>query len=326
MTVPPSDADQNNDGPDIASPSANPESDVAMENEPQIDIVNDNNGTSTQQQQVRISHVSNETFHIPASDVERRPDTIKCRFLPHGIYAVVPALFSTFAWLSSLTQDGCDYARLTGPIVTELTNDPQIPFLDVGFNQFRSPELDPITSQWVVDYRLPCQDYNTDVVEMDAFWKVSKGTAFLSLVFGGGGALFLWFSSCFVFSRGTWRWAGYELLAATICQALSFLWFKTSLCHGSEGMDNCSLYYGSKTDILACCFWGVSVLAIFGKYPMATNKSLNAPDRGGGSSVPTEVEMTEQDLPLEGHATTIVTGATDEDGAPRNQANDFEII
>jgi hypothetical protein len=54
--------------------------------------------------------------------------------------------------------------------------------------------------------------------------------AFLALVLGGGGALFVWCSTCFVFSKGTWRWTGYELLLASLCQAMTFVWFGTQIC------------------------------------------------------------------------------------------------
>ncbi|KAL7472148.1 hypothetical protein ACHAXS_012498 [Conticribra weissflogii] len=331
MTFPSSEPPHSDGDNSSSTPPANATADTNMESGSEPISDNDDTTHRLEQDATRQSNsASDPIFHIPAASVERRPGTVKCLFLPHGFYAVIPALFSTFAWLSSLTQDGCDYARLTGPIVTEITNNTTVPFLDVGFNQYRVPELDSVTGQWIVDYRLPCEDYDEDFVKMDGYWKVSKGTAFLSLVFGGGGALFLWFSSCFVFSRGTWRWAGYELLAATIFQALSFLWFLTSMCHGSDGTDSCSLYYGSKTDILAANFWGISVLLIFGRYPKATNKAFVSSERRvDGADVPDEVEMTEQtrgdELPLEGHGATETT-TRERNDAPSMQTGDHEII
>lgn len=332
MTLPASETPHIYDGNGSSTSLANATSEINIENGSEPNSDNDDMTHQQEQSATRQSDAASDpVFHIPAASVERRPGTVKCLFLPHGLYAVMPALFSTFAWLSSLTQDGCDYARLTGPIVTEITNDPNVPFLDVGFNQYRVPELDSVTGRWIVDYRLPCEDYDEDFVNMDGYWKVSKGTAFLSLVFGGGGALFLWFSSCFVFSRGTWRWAGYELLAATIFQALSFLWFLTSMCHGSDGKDSCYLYYGSKTDILAASFWGVSVLLIFGRYPKATNKAFERSNRTvEEADVPAEVEMTGQtgqdELPLEGRVANEATRTTEGNAAARIHAGDHEII
>jgi len=236
---------------------------------------------------------------------------VQCRLLPHGAYAVIPALLSTFAWLASLSQDGCDYARLKGPIVNQLSSVPDVPFLDVGFNQFRTPTR-MTDGTWVVDYRSPCEDYVGDFAEADIFWKFAKGTGFLSLIFGGGGALFLWFSSCFVFSRGTWRWAGYELLAATVFQLLTFMWFNTAICHGNDGEDSCSLFYGSKTDILASCFWAVSVFAIFYKYPKAASTRQA---RGDASTAQMEMERQSSsgsELPLEGRVVTRVSESVDD--------------
>ncbi|EED94413.1 predicted protein [Thalassiosira pseudonana CCMP1335] len=242
---------------------------------------------------------SGETFTMPPSEAPP-PSGIRCRCFPHGIYVVLPAIFATFAWLSSLSQDGCDYARLTGPI--------DIPFLDVGFNQYREPLQHPTEGTWYVDYRLNCDPYNTDVVNIGGVWSFSKVMAFLSLVFGGGGSLFLWFSTCFIFTKGTWRWAGCELVAATVCQSLSFVWFKVDMCHGNDGQDKCELNYGSKANILASVFWLASVVCIFGKYPKAKTIATEAggarSDTEGTSdraAVPTELEMVEQpELPLEG--------------------------
>jgi len=79
------------------------------------------------------------------------------------------------------------------------------------------------------------------------------------------GALFLWFSSCFVFSPGTWRWTGYELLGASILQTISFVWFSTGICH-NDG-NTCDLFLGSYLDIAAATLWLVSAVTIFVKYP-----------------------------------------------------------
>ena len=42
---------------------------------------------------------SSENF-VPASAVEPAPSSLRCRFLPHGVYAVMPALFSIMAWFA----------------------------------------------------------------------------------------------------------------------------------------------------------------------------------------------------------------------------------
>eukprot|EP00592_Proboscia_alata_P005232 CAMPEP_0194382698 /NCGR_PEP_ID=MMETSP0174-20130528/62311_1 /TAXON_ID=216777 /ORGANISM="Proboscia alata, Strain PI-D3" /LENGTH=225 /DNA_ID=CAMNT_0039168221 /DNA_START=51 /DNA_END=728 /DNA_ORIENTATION=+ len=171
------------------------------------------------------------------------------------------------AWIASLAQDGCDYVRLTGPIVSSITGeDPTPPYLEAGFNAYRSPSYSPETDTWVVQYTGFCTEYDAGVVEIDIYWTMAKMFAFISLVLGGGGALFLWFSSCFVFGPGTWRWAGYEVLAASIFQCLAFVWFGTGLCRAGDG-SKCRLFFGSKSDIVATVFWFVSALFIFAKYP-----------------------------------------------------------
>jgi len=172
------------------------------------------------------------------------------------------------AWIASLAQDGCDFSRLTGPSVAVLTQSDAVPYLEVGFNSYRQPEFVRETNEWRVQYSKSCIDYSGEIP--DIYWNAARIFAFMALVFGGGGALFLWFSSCFVFGPGTWRWAGYEILAASIFQTLSFLWFLTSMCT-SEG-NTCELFFGSKSNIISASLWFVSALSIFTRYPKPSRK------------------------------------------------------
>lgn len=190
-----------------------------------------------------------------------------CRLLPHGGYTLIPATLSTMAWIASLSQDGCDYARLSGSSVVALTNSDTIPFLEVGFNGYRNPDYDPTKGEWKVDYTSNCNEY--DGVDIDISWRLAQAFAFVALVFGGGAALFLWFSSCFVFGPGTWRWAGYEVLAASLFQAASFIWFNNAMCKSGN---NCGLFFGSKADIVAASFWFASAIFIFVRYPIPGDK------------------------------------------------------
>eukprot|EP00585_Thalassiosira_rotula_P007861 CAMPEP_0196156304 /NCGR_PEP_ID=MMETSP0910-20130528/42129_1 /TAXON_ID=49265 /ORGANISM="Thalassiosira rotula, Strain GSO102" /LENGTH=214 /DNA_ID=CAMNT_0041420719 /DNA_START=70 /DNA_END=714 /DNA_ORIENTATION=- len=197
------------------------------------------------------------------------------------------------AWFACLSKDGCDYARVTGPIVADITNNPKTPFIDAGFNHYREPLYNAVTGEWGFDFTLPCQEYNTDIVNIDGVWGFARFASFLSLVFGGGGALFIWFSMCFTFRKNTWRWAGYELLSATILLVLSYTWFATEMCHGNweSGQDKCSMHYGARADILACILWAVSSVLIFCKYP-TEKRSPQASD--SIQSPRTELEMSEQ--------------------------------
>ena len=177
-------------------------------------------------------------------------------------------------WLASLFQDGCDYARLSGDIVAKIAGQPDAPWLEVGFAAYREPEVTP-EGEWRVVYEGRCLEYPADIVEIDTKWKVAKGFAFFALVLGGGGTFFLWFNTCCVFSRGTWRWAGYEILFASIFNAISFLWFRTSMCQ--DGNNKCDLFWGSKTDIVASVFWFLAAVCIFCYYP----KPVENMGRGG---------------------------------------------
>lgn len=139
--------------------------------------------------------------------------------------------------------------------------------IPVGFNAYRAPRYVAELGEWRVDFLDKCSEYDPNVVDLDVYWKVGKAFEFLSLVMGGGAALFLWFSSCFVFSPATWKWAGYEVALAAIFQSFAFIWFMNAMCR--EDSNTCGLFIGSNADIAAACLWFFSAVAIFAKYPHA---------------------------------------------------------
>ncbi|EEC47786.1 predicted protein [Phaeodactylum tricornutum CCAP 1055/1] len=184
------------------------------------------------------------------------------RLLPHGVYSLIPTVLTSMAWLASIFQDNCGFARLSGDIVADMTSSTEVPWLEVGFTAFREPRHNMQTNQWEVVYTGTCLPY-PDVVEIDLIWKTSKAFAFLALVLGGGGTFFLWFSTCCVFSRGTWRWAGYEVLFASFFQALAYIWFRTAMCTSNQ----CDMSNGSNADIVATLLWFMAAVVIFARYP-----------------------------------------------------------
>ena len=154
--------------------------------------------------------------------------------------------------------------------------------------------------EWVLDFTIPCERYNTDVVNIDPIWYFAYSTSFVSLIMGGSGAMFIWFSSCFVYKRNIWRWAGYELLAATVLLALTYTWFASELCQSN----NCEMFYGARADILACSLWAIATLLIFCKYPTVRikrpgdNARTNADNQRPPTEIstpPTEFEMTDME-------------------------------
>ncbi|KAL7542303.1 hypothetical protein ACHAXR_011663 [Thalassiosira sp. AJA248-18] len=255
--------------------------------DPPPEVVSENDEPTSNNNEVRTAATSSENFTIPASAVEPAPTGLKCLLCPHGVYAVLPALMATMAWFACLSKDGCDYARVTGPIVADITNNPEIPFIDAGFRHYREPKYQ--NSEWVVNSTFPCEPYNTDIVSIDGVWSFANITSFLSLVFGGGGAIFIWFASFHVFTKETWRWAGYELLVAIALQALTYSWFATGICDENT----CSMHYGARADILACVLWAVAMLFIFCHYPK--EKHRRSTDASNSiEQTPPEVEMSNQ--------------------------------
>jgi hypothetical protein len=193
---------------------------------------------------------------------------VSTRMLPHGKYSLVPAVLTTMAWISSLFQDKCDFSRVTGEIVATLADADDTPFLEVGFAAYREPIFDGNTGEWHVVYTGRCLEYpeGDDLLYQDMSWNAAKICAFLASVLGGAGSFFLWFSTCCIFGRATWRLAGYEVLLAAIFQSIAFLWFNTEICQDSD--NTCSLFWGSKADILAVSFWTLAAILIFCYYPV----------------------------------------------------------
>lgn len=177
----------------------------------------------------------------------------------------------------------------------KLTGASGYPYLEVGMSAYRIPVWDPVEASWSINYHDDCISYGE--FEVGAVFELSRIFAFLALVFGGGGALFLWFSSCFVFGPSTWRWAGYEVALASLFQILAFSWFGSSLCGGDN---SCTMHYGSNSDIIALIFWFCSAVLIFRKYPTPTPKN--------GAPVVTNAndDTSELELPIAGDANVVV--------------------
>ena len=54
------------------------------------------------------------------------------RLLPHGPITLIPTVVASLGVCLSIADDGCDYARLTGPSVELLTGSNTVPYVDVG--------------------------------------------------------------------------------------------------------------------------------------------------------------------------------------------------
>mmetsp|Transcript_36692 Transcript_36692/g.110164 ORF Transcript_36692/g.110164 Transcript_36692/m.110164 type:complete len:260 (-) Transcript_36692:54-833(-) len=195
------------------------------------------------------------------------PGPIECRLLPHTGYLLIPATLSAMAWVASMSQDGCDYSRLTGPSVQSLTGNDLIPYAEVGRAAFRVPVYYEKDADWRVPYTEECASYAETGVDASGWaWRLSQVMSFLALAFGGAGSLFLWVGGCTILSRTMWRAAGCEILIACVCQSLALLWFMTPMCDSDAG-NSCVLHFGAKSDAAAAALWAISAAAVFWKYP-----------------------------------------------------------
>eukprot|EP00551_Chaetoceros_affinis_P007943 CAMPEP_0203678946 /NCGR_PEP_ID=MMETSP0090-20130426/33746_1 /ASSEMBLY_ACC=CAM_ASM_001088 /TAXON_ID=426623 /ORGANISM="Chaetoceros affinis, Strain CCMP159" /LENGTH=137 /DNA_ID=CAMNT_0050546395 /DNA_START=34 /DNA_END=444 /DNA_ORIENTATION=+ len=134
--------------------------------------------------------------------------------LPHGGYALIPATLATMAWMTSLSLDGCDYARLTGPAVESLTNSNIYPYVEIGFHSYRIPSFYSDFELWKLRFSDPCVAYNIfdeqqhedfdeeGKQQFDApvvidptggfFWSIGSMSHKIGTIVGGAATMFLW--------------------------------------------------------------------------------------------------------------------------------------
>ena len=197
--------------------------------------------------------------------------------LPNGGYFLLPLTLATMGWIASLLPDGCDYVRLTGPSVEVVTKSDVLPYIEAGMNSYRIPTFFPDRSEWRTIYTDECLDYGAPLNpkgdnewDFGMAWRFGKTCSFLGTVFGGGGALFLWFGAiCMTFTKKTWTWAGVELVVAFLFQVFSFIWLATNICQRGNSYPGagCHLFFGSNMSIFSCVAYAAAALSIFVKYP-----------------------------------------------------------
>ena len=219
----------------------------------------------------RSNHSLNSTIRSGRTS-SRKNKKKRCGvLLPHGGFPLVPASLSTMAWLASLFQDGCDFARLTGVSLTALNNSTDFPFAEIGFESYRVPIHNFEKDEWTIRYTDRCLDYkapdvNGEEIKFDLYWKVGKMMHLLATIFGGAGTLLLWFAAIFMaFTKTQWRWAAFECAIASLFQFFSFLWFFNNFCSASGS--HCHLFFGSTLNIVSIILYLTASAIICLKYP-----------------------------------------------------------
>ena len=219
-------------------------------------------------------------------------DRYNIRLMPHGGVILIPITLITIAWLVSISSNGCDYARLTGPGVELLTGSSVIPYIHLGMDAYIIPEFYPMSNSWMVSIESECIPYQFTVE--DSPWIAGKRFSFLSLWAGGAAATFLWIGTFIVLTPRQWKAAGIIVLFAALFQVLSFTWFSTALCDTSSasiedfsskgletavsaeaGISSCTLFYGSRCSIASLIlYWIASFIILFAEYPIPEPKLL----------------------------------------------------
>ena len=198
-----------------------------------------------------------------------------CRCLPHGPYSLFVATFAVMGWMAALLQSGCEMAVVEGPVVQQLYptfNENPLTMMEFGFEVYRLPVqvnatyVDPFGGRSSSSEQ-QCAEYPPELTK-DTIWVVAQLLSFVALVLGGGGSVFVWCSTCFVFSKGTWKWTGYVLLLACGCQVGSFIWYKSHIC----SWNTCTMSSGSKLDAISALFWFCSSFMVICRYPRPYNQ------------------------------------------------------
>ena len=119
------------------------------------------------------------------------------RLLPQGPLALVPTVLCTMAWISTLVQDGCDYAQVSGPSVEILSGSDVVPFVEAGRAGYRVPSYmygpgNEDNGEWVIVYTDVCSSYGMVAIQQDWQWTFSRVARFITQTLGGSASLFLY--------------------------------------------------------------------------------------------------------------------------------------
>lgn len=108
-----------------------------------------------------------------------------------------------------------------------------------------------------------CYGYPS-TIDFDPYFKTSRAMAPISAVLGGLVMINFWFSSCVGMQKSCWRFCAFVLILTTVCEALTFLMFKSNLCteQGSNFKFNCKLSTGGNLSIAACVLYFVAALSV----------------------------------------------------------------
>ena len=79
-----------------------------------------------------------------------------------------------------------------------------------------------------------CYRYPSNI-DFDPYFKTSQAMGPLSSILGGIVMINFWFASCVGLTKSCWRFCGFILLLASVCEGLTFLIFKSDFCKVEEG-------------------------------------------------------------------------------------------
>eukprot|EP00521_Asterionellopsis_glacialis_P007426 CAMPEP_0195291388 /NCGR_PEP_ID=MMETSP0707-20130614/7769_1 /TAXON_ID=33640 /ORGANISM="Asterionellopsis glacialis, Strain CCMP134" /LENGTH=329 /DNA_ID=CAMNT_0040351699 /DNA_START=249 /DNA_END=1238 /DNA_ORIENTATION=+ len=168
---------------------------------------------------------------------------------------------------ATLVQDGCDYAKLSGPAVEDITENDIIPFLEVGIGGgYRAPLYYADEHDWKTVYSTACIAYDDTAVPQDLYWSMAKWMGLLGGIVGGSASFFIWFTTCVTFSIRTWRFCALQLIMGALLRAGTFFFLMSGICSNDSG-GSCTMYFGSRMDIVCTVMWITSSTLICAHFP-----------------------------------------------------------
>ena len=226
--------------------------------------------------------------------------------LPHGGWPLIPATLATMAWMTSLTLDGCDYVRLTGPAVETLTQSNIYPYVDIGFHSYRVPSFYSAYESWEMRLSDPCLAYDLDIAAQSSssssgllekgdsnsnekqdsnqgneymrtsqnmmdptigfFWSIGRMSHKVATVVGGSAALFMWVP-CLCLSFTERTWRiGGLQLLIAAFFQLGSMVWFFNMLCMERG-SKCHWYFGSYSSLASFVLYISSSICIFLKYP-----------------------------------------------------------
>lgn len=132
------------------------------------------------------------------------------------------------------------------------------------------PTNDPAS---YVDAGGTCVNY-PDEIKLDIYMRAARGCGATSVVFGLAATVAIWFASCVTYRRLTWHIITACLFVAALFEGLTFLLFRSTLCHkldvdayeplsipATTIDSSCTMSWGAVLVVVAVVMWFLAAVS-----------------------------------------------------------------